>query len=65
LLFFDEILSRGFDGAHFIAGLSEHFRNLLVSKDQSTLKLLEVSEGIKSKYLQQSQAGQYRSCFRP
>lgn len=57
LLFFDEILSRGFDGAHFIAGLSEHFRNLLVSKDQSTLKLLEVSEGIRNKYLQQSQAG--------
>ncbi|MDR6945045.1 DNA polymerase III subunit gamma/tau [Mucilaginibacter pocheonensis] len=57
LLFFDEILARGFDGAHFIAGLNEHFRNLLVSKDQSTLKLLEVSEGIKNKYLQQSQAG--------
>ncbi|WP_183556857.1 DNA polymerase III subunit gamma/tau [Mucilaginibacter sp. SP1R1] len=57
LLFFDEILSRGFDGAHFIAGLCEHFRNLLVSKDQSTLKLLEVSEGIKNKYLQQSQTG--------
>lgn len=56
LLLFDEILSRGFDGAHFISGLSEHFRNLLVSKDQSTLKLLEVSEGIKTKYLQQSQA---------
>ena len=56
LLLFDEILARGFDGAHFISGLSEHFRNLLVSKDQSTLKLLEVSEGIKSKYLQQSQA---------
>jgi DNA polymerase-3 subunit gamma/tau len=47
---------KGFDGAHFIAGLSEHFRNLLVGKDQSTLKLLEVSEGIKAKYLQQSQA---------
>jgi len=56
LLLFDEILSRGFDGAHFISGLSEHFRNLLVSKDQATLKLLEVSEGIKNKYLQQSQA---------
>jgi DNA polymerase-3 subunit gamma/tau len=56
LLLFDEILSRGFDGAHFISGLSEHLRNLLVSKDQATLKLLEVSEGIKSKYLQQSQA---------
>ncbi|RYY32602.1 MAG: DNA polymerase III subunit gamma/tau, partial [Sphingobacteriaceae bacterium] len=56
LLLFDEILAKGFDGAHFISGLSEHFRNLLVSKDQSTLKLLEVSEGIKAKYLQQSQA---------
>jgi len=56
LLLFDEILVRGFDGAHFISGVSEHFRNLLVSKDQSTLKLLEVSDGIKAKYLQQSQA---------
>jgi DNA polymerase-3 subunit gamma/tau len=56
LLLFDEILSKGFDGSHFISGLSEHFRNLLVSKDQTTLKLLEVSEGIKAKYLQQSQA---------
>ncbi|HEY9533625.1 MAG TPA: DNA polymerase III subunit gamma/tau [Mucilaginibacter sp.] len=56
LLYFDEILSKGFDGAHFIAGLSEHFRNLLVTKDASTVKLLEVSEGIKAKYLQQSQA---------
>ena len=56
LLLFDEILAKGFDGAHFISGLSEHFRNLLVSKDATTLKLLEVSEGIKAKYLQQSQA---------
>lgn len=56
LLLFDEILAKGFDGSHFISGLSEHFRNLLVSKDTATLKLLEVSEGIKAKYLQQSQA---------
>jgi DNA polymerase-3 subunit gamma/tau len=56
LLLFDEILNNGFDGAHFISGLSEHLRNLLVGKDTATLKLLEVSEGIKAKYLQQSQA---------
>ncbi|GAB2984490.1 DNA polymerase III subunit gamma/tau [Mucilaginibacter puniceus] len=56
LLLFDEILNKGFDGAHFISGLSEHFRNLLVGKDAATLKLLEVSEGIRAKYLQQSQA---------
>jgi DNA polymerase-3 subunit gamma/tau len=56
LLLFDEILSKGFDGAHFITGLSTHLRNLLVGKDANTLKLLEVSDGIKAKYLQQSQA---------
>jgi len=56
LLLFDEILSKGFDGAHFISGLSGHFRNLLVGKDANTLKLLEVSDGIRTKYLQQSQA---------
>ncbi|AMR34207.1 DNA polymerase III subunit gamma/tau [Mucilaginibacter sp. PAMC 26640] len=56
LLLFDEILSKGFDGAHFISGLSEHFRNLLVGKDTATIKLLEVSESIKARYLQQSQA---------
>ncbi|MFD0794333.1 DNA polymerase III subunit gamma/tau [Mucilaginibacter litoreus] len=55
LLLFDEILSKGFDGAHFISGLSEHLRNLLVGKDASTIKLLEVSETIKTRYLQQSQ----------
>ena len=56
LLLFDEILGKGFDGAHFISGLSEHLRNLLVGKDASTIKLLEVSETIKARYLQQSQA---------
>jgi DNA polymerase-3 subunit gamma/tau len=56
LLLFDEILGKGFDGAHFISGLSEHFRNLLVGKDTSTIKLLDVSETIKARYLQQSQA---------
>lgn len=56
LLIFDEILGNGFDGNHFITGLASHFRNLLVCKDASTLKLLEVSEGIRQKYNSQSQA---------
>ncbi|MBK0380621.1 DNA polymerase III subunit gamma/tau [Mucilaginibacter segetis] len=56
LLLFDEILAKGFDGAHFIAGLSDHFRNLLVAKDEATVKLLEVSETIKARYLGQSKA---------
>ena len=53
LLLFDEILNNGFDGNNFINGLSTHFRNLLVGKDGATIKLLEVSENIKQKYLEQ------------
>ena len=53
LLLFDEILNNGFDGNNFINGLATHFRNLLVGKDASTIKLLEVSENIKQKYLDQ------------
>lgn len=54
LLVFDEILTNGFDGNNFITGLASHFRNLLVGKDSATLKLLEVSDGIRTKYLEQS-----------
>ncbi|MGA9647927.1 DNA polymerase III subunit gamma/tau [Pedobacter sp.] len=53
LLLFDEILNNGFDGNNFINGLASHFRNLLVGKDGATIKLLEVSENIKQKYLDQ------------
>ncbi|TDG35225.1 DNA polymerase III subunit gamma/tau [Pedobacter changchengzhani] len=54
LLLFDEILNNGFDGNNFINGLASHLRNLLVGKDASTLKLLEVSENIRQKYLEQA-----------
>ncbi len=54
LLIFDEILDRGFDGNNFIVGLAEHFRNLLVCKDEKTLQLLEVSEEVKEKYRYQA-----------
>ncbi len=54
LMTFDEILSDGFDGHNFIVGLSEHFRNLMVSKDQATVQLLQVSDGVKKKYFEQA-----------
>jgi len=54
LLTFDEILSIGFDGHHFITGISTHFRDLLVCRDAATVQLLEVSESIREKYLTQS-----------
>ena len=54
LLVFNEILNDGFDGHNFIAGMSDHFRNLLVSKDVETLQLLEVANNIKEKYKDQA-----------
>ena len=56
LLLFDEVLKNGFDGHNFLAGLQDHFRNLLVAKDEETVKLMEVSEGLKQKYLEQGGA---------
>lgn len=54
LLIFNEILNNGFDGHNFIAGMGSHFRNLLVSKDNETLQLLEVGNNIKDKYKEQA-----------
>ncbi len=53
---FDEILKQGFDGHNFIIGFGEHLRNILVSKDQFTIQLLEVSEALKQRYAQQAQS---------
>lgn len=54
LSLYDEILDKGFDGQHFLAGLSKHFRDLLVSQDEKTIQLLEVGAAIKVHYLEQS-----------
>ena len=54
LLIFNEILEHGFDGHHFINGLAEHLRNLLVCQDEATIKLMEVGANIKEKYLLQA-----------
>lgn len=51
---FDGILRKGFDPDIFVAGLAEHIRDILVCKDQATLKLLEVSDRLKTRYQQQA-----------
>lgn len=55
LLAYNEILSKGFDGHHFIAGLASHFRDLLVCKTPTTISLLEVGEQAQKMYGIQSQ----------
>ena len=51
---FNTVLSKGFEGHHFINGLASHFRDLLVAKDKDTLALLEVGDVAKKKYLTQA-----------
>ena len=55
MLTVDEITSNGFDLHQFIMGLSSHFRDLLVCKDNQTIILLEKGDDLKHKYLEQSQ----------
>ncbi len=56
LLIFNEILNKGFDGHHFVNGLSSHFRDLLVCKDPATISLMEVGADIGQRYQQQALA---------
>tara|TARA_X000000950_G_scaffold157244_1_gene192871 strand:+ start:2624 stop:4399 length:1776 start_codon:yes stop_codon:yes gene_type:complete len=54
LLILDGIISRGFDPHHFISGLGAHLRNLLMSKDSSTVALMEVTDDVKAQFSTQS-----------
>ncbi len=50
MLLFNEVLESGFNGHEFVNGLATHFRNLLMSQDASTVKLLEVTDKIQGRY---------------
>lgn len=60
MLTFNEILTKGFDGQHFITGLASHYRNLLVSRDAQTIGLIEASDEVRQRYQQQAQKCQPR-----
>ncbi|MDO4995363.1 MAG: DNA polymerase III subunit gamma/tau [Bacteroidales bacterium] len=63
MLTFDEILSKGFEGSHFVGGLNNHLRNLLVSRDAATVKLLETSDEVRQRYAEQAQRCQPRFLY--
>ena len=54
LLTFDKILSEGFDGHNFITGLADHFRNLMLSNDPATARLVNGAPAVQEKYFNQS-----------
>jgi DNA polymerase III subunit gamma/tau len=51
---YDEVLTKGFDTEIFINGLAEHLRNVLLSKDARAARLVEVSETLQKRYMQQA-----------
>jgi DNA polymerase III subunit gamma/tau len=54
LLIVNEVIDKGFDGQHFITGMGEHLRNLMMSVDAATVKLIETSDTIRAKYATQA-----------
>ena len=54
VLRFNEFIDLGFDGYHFINGLSKHFRDLLMCQNEGTLKLLEVGTETAAKFAKQA-----------
>ncbi len=54
LLLLNEILMKGFDAGNFIGGLASHLRDLLVSRDEQTLPLLETSDQMRARYHEQA-----------
>jgi DNA polymerase-3 subunit gamma/tau len=54
LLTFDEVLTKGFNALHFVAALSSHLRDLIVSKSGGLDALLELPESLKVRYKEQA-----------
>ncbi len=54
LLLYQDIVDKGFDGQNFVTGLSEHIRNLMVSIDSATQKLLDCSDATRQRFVQQA-----------
>ena len=55
MLLLNGIIEKGFDGGNVVTGLASHIRNVLMAKDESTLKLLETSRQQTEKFRQQAQ----------
>jgi len=64
LLLFDEVLTKGFDGQHFISGLASHFRNLLMAQSSDTISLMEMSDTVKERMREQSKKVDKQLLFR-
>ena len=55
LLIFDDILSKGFNAQHFVAALSAHLRDLLVSRTGGLESLLNLPDSLRARYKEQGE----------
>lgn len=55
LLLLNDVVENGFDIQHFIQGFSNHLRNILLGKDARVVDLMEVSQQVKTRYIEQAQ----------
>ena len=55
LITFDEILTKGFNALHFVAALSMHLRDLIVSRSGGMEALLELPDSLKKRYREQAE----------
>ena len=55
LLLYQEVIGKGFGGQHFLTGLCEHLRNLMVSLDPMTLQLIDGGAALRQRYGVQAQ----------
>ena len=56
LVAFDTVLSKGFSGQTFMAGLNRHMRDLLMAKRPETLRLIEMTGTLLERYRTQAEA---------
>ena len=63
LVAFDEVLSKGFSGQTFMAGLNRHMRDLLMAKRPETLRLIEMTGTLLERYRAQAEACEVEFLF--
>lgn len=54
MLLLNSIVSRGFDYGNISVGLAAHIRNVLMSKDEKTVSLIETSDSLRQRYKEQA-----------
>lgn len=63
MVLLNNVINKGFDGGQLVIGLAKHVRNVLMAKDETTLPLLEVSEGQRERYKEQAKRADTRFLY--